>query len=108
MVVACGNTWHKGHFFCAECGDPFDEKSRFVEKDGYAWCTGCYGKRYSGRCKGCRKPVMETVVRALGGEWCVGCFVCTVSTRGPLSLSPNVMGGQFEWVGIYADGCIGV
>ena len=21
VVVACGGTWHKGHFFCAECGD---------------------------------------------------------------------------------------
>lgn len=21
VVVACGSTWHEGHFFCAECGD---------------------------------------------------------------------------------------
>jgi paxillin len=79
VVVACGNTWHQGHFFCAECGDPFDSNSKFVEKDGYAWCVPCYTKRYSGRCKKCKRPVTETVVKALGGEWHEECFVCTVS-----------------------------
>ncbi|KAL7276318.1 hypothetical protein RUND412_000689 [Rhizina undulata] len=77
VVMACGSTWHPGHFFCAECGDPFTKESRFVEKDGYAWCVGCYTKRYSGRCKKCKKPVMETVVKALGGEWHEECFCCT-------------------------------
>ncbi|KAL8651241.1 MAG: hypothetical protein Q9210_003376 [Variospora velana] len=37
VVVACGGEWHAGHFFCAQCGDPFDQKTPFVEKDGYAW-----------------------------------------------------------------------
>ncbi|KAF8538621.1 hypothetical protein BDD12DRAFT_841680 [Trichophaea hybrida] len=77
VVVACGSTWHQGHFYCAECGDPFDQSSKFVEKDGYAWCVGCYTKRYSGRCKKCKKPVTETVVKALGGEWHEECFCCT-------------------------------
>ncbi|KAL8963779.1 MAG: hypothetical protein Q9183_004966, partial [Haloplaca sp. 2 TL-2023] len=36
VVVACGGEWHQGHFFCAQCGDPFDQKTPFVEKDGYA------------------------------------------------------------------------
>lgn len=76
VVVACGNTWHQGHFFCAECGDPFEAKSKFVEKDGYAWCVGCYTNRYSGRCKKCKRPVTDTVVKALGGEWHEECFVC--------------------------------
>lgn len=79
VVVACGGTWHAGHFFCAECGDPFNAESRFVEKDGYAWCVGCYQKRYSGKCKKCKRPVTETVVKALGGEWHEECFCCTVS-----------------------------
>lgn len=78
VVVACGSTWHQGHFYCAECGDPFDQNSKFVEKDGYAWCVGCYTKRYSGRCKKCKKSVTETVVKALGGEWHEECFCCTV------------------------------
>ncbi|EDU40232.1 LIM domain-binding protein 3 [Pyrenophora tritici-repentis Pt-1C-BFP] len=39
VIVACGAEWHAGHFFCAQCGDPFDSTTPFVEKDGYAWCA---------------------------------------------------------------------
>ncbi|KAK6526410.1 hypothetical protein TWF694_005004 [Orbilia ellipsospora] len=76
VVEACGATWHAGHFFCAECGDPFDAKSRFVEKDKYAWCLPCYQKRYSSKCKKCRKPVLDTVVKALDADWHMECFCC--------------------------------
>lgn len=81
VVLACGGSWHVGHFFCAECGDPFDAKTPFVEKDGYAWCVGCHAGRFSGKCRGCRKPVVEGGVTALGGEWHEGCFCCMVSLR---------------------------
>ena len=79
VVIACGAAWHVGHFFCAQCGDPFDAKTPFVEKDGYAWCVGCHAGRFSGKCKGCRKPVVEGGVVALGGEWHADCFCCVVS-----------------------------
>ncbi|KAJ4361256.1 hypothetical protein N0V95_002025 [Ascochyta clinopodiicola] len=36
VVVACGAEWHPGHFFCAQCGDPFDSNTPFVEKEGFA------------------------------------------------------------------------
>lgn len=78
VVVACGGEWHVGHFFCAECGDPFDAKTPFVEREGYAWCVECHMKRFSGKCKGCKKPIVDLVVRALGGEWHEGCFCCKV------------------------------
>ena len=78
VVVACGGEWHVGHFFCAQCGDPFDQKTPFVEKDGYAWCVGCHTNRFSGKCRGCKKPVVDLVVRALGGEWHESCFCCKV------------------------------
>ena len=78
VVVACGGTWHVGHFFCAECGDPFDPQTPFVEKDGYAWCVQCHAGRFSGKCKGCRKPVVEQGINALGAEWHEHCFVCVV------------------------------
>lgn len=78
VVVACGGEWHVGHFFCAECGDPFDAKTPFVEREGYAWCVECHTKRFSGKCKGCKKPIVDLVVRALGGEWHEGCFCCKV------------------------------
>ncbi|EPS44821.1 hypothetical protein H072_1161 [Dactylellina haptotyla CBS 200.50] len=76
VVEACGATWHAGHFFCAECGDPFDAQSRFVEKDKYAWCLPCYQKRYSSKCKKCKKPVTDTVVKALDADWHMECFCC--------------------------------
>lgn len=79
VIVACGAEWHAGHFFCAQCGDPFDSTTPFVEKDGYAWCVNCHTHRYSTKCKGCRKPVTDTVVKALGAEWHMGCFCCVVS-----------------------------
>ncbi len=79
VIVACGGEWHVGHFFCAECGDPFDAKTPFVEREGYAWCVECHTKRFSGKCKGCKKPVVDLVIRALGGDWHEGCFCCKVS-----------------------------
>ena len=79
VIVACGGEWHAGHFFCAQCGDPFDSSTPFVEKDGYAWCVNCHTHRFSTKCKGCRKPVTDTVVKALGAEWHASCFVCVVS-----------------------------
>lgn len=79
VIVACGAEWHAGHFFCAQCGDPFDASTPFVEKEGYAWCVGCHTNRYSSKCRGCRKPVTETVVKALGSDWHAACFVCVVS-----------------------------
>ena len=79
VIIACGGSWHVGHFFCAECGDPFDAKTPFVEKDGYAWCVECHAGRFSGKCRGCRKPVVESGVNALGAEWHENCFTCMVS-----------------------------
>ncbi|KAF1988422.1 hypothetical protein K402DRAFT_373385 [Aulographum hederae CBS 113979] len=82
VVVALGAEWHQGHFFCAQCGDPFDSSTPFVEKDGWAWCVGCHTNRYSAKCKKCRKPVTEMVVKALGAEWHGECFCC-VECSGP-------------------------
>lgn len=78
-IVACGAEYHEGHFFCAQCGDPFDASTPFVEKDNYAWCVGCHTNRYSEKCRKCRKPVTELVVKALGWDWHEECFVCLVS-----------------------------
>ncbi|KAG9877493.1 hypothetical protein KCV02_g21145, partial [Aureobasidium melanogenum] len=77
VVVACGAEWHVGHFFCAQCGDPFDSTTPFVEKDGYAWCVGCHTNRYSAKCRKCKRPVTEIVVKALGADWHAKCFCCT-------------------------------
>ncbi|KAH3918235.1 hypothetical protein HBH56_033620 [Parastagonospora nodorum] len=95
VIVACGAEWHAGHFFCAQCGDPFDSSTPFVEKDGYAWCVNCHTHRYSTKCKKCRKPVTDTVVKALGAEWHVGCFCC-VECSGPFQDGRYFLRGESQ------------
>ncbi|KAF2638063.1 hypothetical protein P280DRAFT_529756 [Massarina eburnea CBS 473.64] len=95
VVVACGAEWHPGHFFCAQCGDPFDSTTPFVEKEGYAWCVGCHTNRYSTKCRKCRRPVTETVVKALGFEWHVGCFCC-VECSGPFDDGRYFLRGESQ------------
>ncbi|KAI5301627.1 hypothetical protein KEM56_001522 [Ascosphaera pollenicola] len=77
VIVACGAQYHVGHFFCAECGDPFSPTTPFVEKDGHAWCVNCHSKRTSPRCQGCKQLVMDDmIINALGGSWHSNCFNC--------------------------------
>ncbi|TAQ87935.1 hypothetical protein B7494_g3740 [Chlorociboria aeruginascens] len=78
-MVAVGEHWHYGHFFCAECGDPFEKGSSHIEKDGYAWCLSCQTKRterQAPKCKKCKCPVIGQYVVAMGGEWHEECFRC--------------------------------
>lgn len=84
-IVALGEHWHYGHFFCAECGDPFDQGKTHIEKDGYAWCVNCQTKRTERRapkCRKCRKAVIGQYIRALGGEWHDECFRCATCLGG--------------------------
>lgn len=84
-IVALGNHWHYGHFFCAECGDPFGQGMTHIEKDGYAWCVNCQTKRTERRapkCRKCRKAVIGQFIRALGGEWHDECFRCATCQGG--------------------------
>ncbi|CZR60800.1 related to leupaxin [Phialocephala subalpina] len=84
-MVALGESWHYGHFFCAECGDPFEKGMTHIEKDGYAWCLSCQTKRTERRapkCKKCRGPVIGEYVQALGGEWHEKCFRCATCKDG--------------------------
>ncbi|KAM0563860.1 hypothetical protein ACHAPJ_000066 [Fusarium lateritium] len=78
-IVALGAHWHYGHFFCAECGDPFEHGMTHIEKDGYAWCINCQTKRTERRapkCRKCRIAVIGQYIQALGGEWHEHCFRC--------------------------------
>ncbi|KAI3332456.1 hypothetical protein HD806DRAFT_546542 [Xylariaceae sp. AK1471] len=84
-VVALGEHWHYGHFFCAECGDPFERGMTHIEKDGYAWCVACQTKRTERRapkCKRCKKAVIGQYVKALGTEWHDECFRCATCGGG--------------------------
>jgi hypothetical protein len=78
-IVALGEHWHYGHFFCAECGDPFEQGMTHIEKDGYAWCIKCQTKRTERRapkCRKCRTAVIGEYIQALGYEWHEHCFRC--------------------------------
>lgn len=78
VIVAAGAEWHVGHFFCAECGDPFDSGTPFVERDNYAYCVRCHTKRTSARCRQCKAQILdELTVEALGGKYHEQCFVCS-------------------------------
>lgn len=78
VIVAAGAEWHVGHFFCAECGDPFDSNTPFVERDNYAYCVRCHTKRTSSRCRQCKNQILdELTVEALGGKYHEQCFVCS-------------------------------
>ena len=61
-----------------------------MEREGYAWCLGCSQGRFSGKCRGCRKPIVEGGVKLeVGGkmaEWHEGCFRCAVSDDCSFSL----------------------
>ncbi|KAI0444056.1 hypothetical protein F4803DRAFT_561110 [Xylaria telfairii] len=84
-VVALGERWHYGHFFCAECGDPFERGMTHIEKDGYAWCIACQTKRTERRapkCKRCKTAVIGQYVKALGAEWHDECFRCATCGGG--------------------------
>ncbi|GAP92410.2 putative LIM domain-containing protein [Rosellinia necatrix] len=84
-VVALGAHWHYGHFFCAECGDPFERGTTHIEKDGYAWCVACQTKRTERRapkCRRCRVAVLGHYVKALGAEWHDECFRCATCGGG--------------------------
>jgi hypothetical protein len=77
VVLAAGAEWHVGHFFCAECGDPFDSTTPFVERDNYAYCVSCHTRRTSARCRECKQQILdELTVEALGGKYHEQCFVC--------------------------------
>lgn len=76
VIQACGATWHPGHFFCAQCGDPFDSTKPFVEKEGYAWCVGCHSTRTADKCRGCKKGILDLIVNAAGAKWHEECFRC--------------------------------
>ncbi|ROT40090.1 hypothetical protein SODALDRAFT_293822 [Sodiomyces alkalinus F11] len=80
-IVALGAHWHYGHFFCAECGDPFERGMAHIEKDGYAWCVNCQTKRterQASKCKKCGLAVVGQYIRALGAEWHEACLRCAV------------------------------
>lgn len=104
--------YHDLHFFCANCGDPFldpkvsssaagsdpmadmiedeDGKVRFggrefVVHKGYPYCEKCHVNLHKPKCKGCKKPIIETdFLTALKAKWHLDCFCCQIC-QNPIS-----------------------
>ncbi|TVY13002.1 Paxillin [Lachnellula arida] len=107
-TVALGEHWHYGHFFCAECGDPFEKGQTHIEKDGYAWCLNCQTKRterQAPKCKKCKQPVIGQYIQAMGGEWHDKCFRCHECHTGfsDGSFYPRDVGGEMH---VLCIGCL--
>lgn len=103
--------YHELHFFCSECGDPFLDPSRssapgtertrstdaeeeetnaFVIQKGHPYCERCHLRLHKPKCKGCRKPIPDMAVEAMGGKWHQECFVCEVGpSRQDLKREPT-------------------
>ncbi|KAF0546384.1 LIM-domain-containing protein [Gigaspora margarita] len=77
FITALGKSWHQGHFFCRECGDPF-EAGGFMVKDGFPYCEKDWIKKFAPKCKGCQEPIRGEFTNALDGMWHRECFVCKV------------------------------
>lgn len=93
-IVALGKSYHVGHAFCRECGVPFEEEDRIIEKDGYGYCENDYNKLFAKMCKGCGEYISEGFIKALGGEWHRACFVCVDCRRQFTSLTFKLKGGK--------------
>uniref|UniRef100_A0A914V2K1 LIM zinc-binding domain-containing protein n=1 Tax=Plectus sambesii TaxID=2011161 RepID=A0A914V2K1_9BILA len=74
-VTALDKTWHPDHFVCAECGREFGEDG-FHEKEGRAYCRTDYFRMFAPKCRGCKRPISNNFVTALGTHWHPECFVC--------------------------------
>ncbi|KAI9491735.1 hypothetical protein BDB00DRAFT_766656 [Zychaea mexicana] len=75
-ISALGKTYHVGHFFCRECGKPFDESSAFMVHEGHPYCEKDYLAKFGHKCMGCGEYITGEFLGALGGDWHKECFVC--------------------------------
>jgi len=85
-------TWHPECFVCFQCSNTFGDDG-FHEKDGEAYCKGCYFGSFAPKCAGCSVAIMENYISSLDAQWCIGCFVCATCNQ------PFVDGNFFEHEG---------
>ncbi|KAG9298912.1 hypothetical protein G9A89_015934 [Geosiphon pyriformis] len=74
-INALGKSWHNGHFFCRECGEPF-VNGGFMVHDDFPYCKKDWVQKFAPKCKGCVKPINGEYVNAMDGKWHRECFVC--------------------------------
>lgn len=87
MITALGKTWHPEHFLCRHCETQIEDAT-FNIQDGEPVCSKCFVERYTQTCAGCKKPILERTICALGENWHEKCFCCDGACRKPLANQP--------------------
>ncbi|KAA8909606.1 hypothetical protein TRICI_004441 [Trichomonascus ciferrii] len=78
-IFALDKHWHKGHFFCADCSEPFSETDNYYRKDGDTLCEKCHSEKLAIKCWKCSYKC-SPAIEALGRTWCSSCFCCEECT----------------------------
>ena len=80
-VRAMEKTWHMHHFSCYSCDKQFSAECGYHEHEEKPYCEKCYTEIALPKCQGCKKPITDKAINAMGGPWHLTCFVCKVSQR---------------------------
>ena len=80
-LVALNKVWHVDHFLCTQCSTPLgvNEDTQIVNyfiHDGKAYCREDYEKLFASPCKGCEKPILESLIVCKNASWHESCFRC--------------------------------
>ena len=73
-----GETWHKEHFCCAQCGIVLDNVP-FYEVDGMAYCVDDYSTHFGSKCHVCEGFIEENGLECAGKSFHADCLGCHVS-----------------------------
>lgn len=74
-----GEPYHSYHFNCYTCGIELNPDGRIVNGDVH--CLKCHDRMHIPICGGCRRPIEERVVTALGRQWHIEHFVCCICEK---------------------------
>lgn len=77
-VQAMGKTFHVDHFFCAQCGKPFQEGQQHHIISGHAYCSPCHDVKTAEKCWRCAHVfnVNDPIIEVLDRLWCETCYSC--------------------------------
>ncbi|XP_054165589.1 zinc finger protein 808-like isoform X3 [Oppia nitens] len=82
-LIALGRQWHPNCFKCCQCAVPLSPNN-FKEKDGKPYCLKHFQELYLPKCYGCKRPITDKIINALGKQWHPECFAC-VQCHKPLA-----------------------
>ncbi|MGH0135003.1 UNVERIFIED_CONTAM: hypothetical protein FKN15_006378 [Acipenser sinensis] len=78
-LIFKNDPYHPDHFNCTNCGKELTADAR--ELKGELYCLPCHDKMGVPICGACRRPIEGRVVNAMGKQWHVEHFVCSVCER---------------------------